>query len=211
MAWTWTVTIIGGNYYRENGTDSGVNKYTINRHLDNTKDHEIGYKFEWNTSAGGSRYNGGWQLCMTVDGSIVETTNAYVYSKNMSTATGSWTAPKSSHTGTSSHPFTLYLSAYPVMPPSDTDITTAVGKVKVDCQTNDSHETKEYDLIPNSYSVNVSKDVAEITIQPEKYVTEYNKYSNGHTLDPIGQTQTVTLKYTNNGWKKLLPAMWYSR
>ena len=146
---------------------------------------------------------------MTVDGSIVERTTAYIYSRNMSGAAGSWTAPKSSHTGTSSHPFTLYLSdypvmppSYPVMPPSDTDITTAVGKVKVDCQTNDSHETKEYDLIPNSYSVNVSKDVAEITIQPEKYVTEYNKYSNGHTLDPIGQTQTVTLKYTDNGWKK---------
>ena len=119
---------------------------------------------------------------MTVDGSIVERTTAYIYSRNMSGAAGSWTAPKSSHTGTSSHPFTLYLSdypvmppSYPVMPPSDTDITTAVGKVKVDCQTNDSHETKEYDLIPNSYSVNVSKDVAEITIQPEKYVTEYNK------------------------------------
>ena len=56
MSWTWTVTIIGGNYYRSDGTASNTNKYTINRHLDNTEDHEIGYTFEWNTSAGGSSY-----------------------------------------------------------------------------------------------------------------------------------------------------------
>ena len=112
MSWTWTVTAIGGNYYRSDGTETSTNKYTINRHLDNSVDHEIGYKFEWNASAGGSNYNGGWQLCLTVDGSIVERSTAYIYEKDMSNASGTWTAPKSSHTGNSSHPFTLYLSNY---------------------------------------------------------------------------------------------------
>ena len=113
MSWTWTVTIFGGNYYRSDGTETSTNKYTINQHLDNSKSHEIGYKFEWNASAGGSTYNGGWQLCLTVDGAIVERSTAYVYSRDMSTAQSTWTAPASSHTGSSSHPFTLSLSSYP--------------------------------------------------------------------------------------------------
>ena len=113
MSWTWTVTIFGGNYCRSDGTESSTNKYTVNRHLDNSKDNDIGYQFEWNANAGGSTYKGGWQLCMTVNGSVVERTSAYIYSKDMSTASDSWTAPGSSHTGNSSHPFTLYLSDYP--------------------------------------------------------------------------------------------------
>ena len=113
MSWTWTVTIFGGNYYGADGTQTSTNKYTINQHLDNSVDHEIGYKFEWNASAGGSNYNGGWQLCLTVDGSIVERSTAYIYERNMSTASATWIAPKSSHTGNSTHPFTLYLSDYP--------------------------------------------------------------------------------------------------
>ena len=113
MSWTWTVTIFGGNYYKSDGTETSTNKYTINQHLDNSKSHEIGYKFEWNASAGGSTYNGGWQLCLTVDGAIVERSTAYVYSRDMSTAQSTWTAPASSHTGSSSHPFTLSLSSYP--------------------------------------------------------------------------------------------------
>ena len=113
MSWTWTVTIFGGNYYRADGTQTSTNRYTINQHLNNSVDHEIGYKFEWNASAGGSNYNGGWQFCLTVDGKIVERSTAYIYERNMSTASATWTAPASSHTGNSSHPFTLYLSDYP--------------------------------------------------------------------------------------------------
>ncbi|MDO4391175.1 MAG: Cna B-type domain-containing protein [Clostridia bacterium] len=112
MSWEWTVTIIGGNYYRADGTQSN-NRYKINQHLDNSVPHEIGYKFEWNASAGGNNYNGGWQLCLTVDGKIVERSTAYIYDRNMSTASDSWTAPASSHTGNSSHPFTLSLRNYP--------------------------------------------------------------------------------------------------
>ncbi|MCI6634155.1 MAG: hypothetical protein MR745_07125, partial [Clostridiales bacterium] len=89
MSWTWTVTIFGGNYYGADGTQTSTNKYTINQHLDNSVDHEIGYKFEWNASAGGSNYNGGWQLCLTVDGEIVKRSTAYIYEKDMSNASDS--------------------------------------------------------------------------------------------------------------------------
>ena len=113
MSWTWTVTIFGGNYCKKDGTASSTTKYTVNRHLDNSVDHVIGYRFVWNASAGGSKYNGGWQLVMTVDGKDVESTTAYIYTKDMSTVSGTWTAPGSSHTGNSSHPFNIYLSNYP--------------------------------------------------------------------------------------------------
>ena len=113
MSWTWTVTVFGDNYYRSDGVRTSTNRYTTNKSLDNSKDNEIGYKFEWNANAGGSTYDGGWQLCITVNGSVVERTTAYIYSRDMSTASGSWTAPGSSHTGNSTHPFTLYLSNYP--------------------------------------------------------------------------------------------------
>lgn len=113
MSWTWTVTVFGDNYYRSDGVRTSTNRYTTNKSLDNSKDNEIGYKFEWNANAGGSTYDGGWQLCITVNGSVVERTTAYIYSRDMSTASGSWTAPGSSHTGNSTHPFILYLSNYP--------------------------------------------------------------------------------------------------
>ena len=129
MSWTWTVTVIGGNYCRADGTETSTNKHTINRHLDNSVNHEIGYKFEWNARAGGNTYNGGWQLCLTVDGNVVERSTAYIYTRDMSNASGSWTTPKSSHTGNSSHPFTIYLSSYPGMTP-DLSITKTVDKTK---------------------------------------------------------------------------------
>ena len=112
MGWDWTVTVIGDNYYKADGTKSSTNKYTANRSLDNSKEHEIGYCFKWNASAGGSTYDGGWQLYVTVDGTE-SATSAYIYTRDMSTASDSWTTPKSSHTGTSTHPFTIYLSSYP--------------------------------------------------------------------------------------------------
>ena len=112
MSWTWTVTIFGDNYYRSDGIRTSTNQYEINRHLENSIPHEIGYTFQWNAGAGGKEYNGGWQLCLTVDGEIVERSTAYIYEKDMSNASDSWTAPASSHTGNSSHPFKLYLSDY---------------------------------------------------------------------------------------------------
>ena len=72
MSWTWTVTVFGGKYCKNDGTESATNRYSITRNLDNSVSHKIGYKFEWNASAGGSKYNGGWRLCLTVDGQVVE-------------------------------------------------------------------------------------------------------------------------------------------
>lgn len=114
MSWTWTVTAIGGNYYAKNGSPSSANKYTVNRSLDNSVDHQVGYKFVWDASAGSTAYDGGWQLCMTVDGSVVESTTCYIFDRDMSNVSDTKTAPKSSHTGNSSLPFTLYLSNYPM-------------------------------------------------------------------------------------------------
>ena len=112
MSWTWTVTIIGGKYYNDDGTEFSINRYKINKHLDDSIEHEIGYTFQWDAGAGGAKYNDGWQLCLTVDGKIVEESRAYIYEKDMRKASDSWTAPASSHIGNTSHPFTLYLSDY---------------------------------------------------------------------------------------------------
>ena len=54
MSWTWTVTVNGGKYCKFDGTESNTNPYTITKYLDNSVPHEIGYKFEWDASAGGS-------------------------------------------------------------------------------------------------------------------------------------------------------------
>ena len=113
MGWQWTVTVFGGNYYRSDGTESSTYRYTAYKSLDNSKDNDIGYKFVWNAGAGGRTYDGGWQLCITVNGTITDRTTAYIYDRNMENAEGSWTAPGNSHTGTSSHPFVLYKSDYP--------------------------------------------------------------------------------------------------
>ncbi len=113
MSWTFTTTVIGGYYSRNDGSVSSTNKYNWNKHLSNDTDHEVGYKFEWDSSAGGDTYSGGWQLCWTVDGNVVDRVKAYIYDRDMSTATGSWTAPGSSHTGNSTHSFTIYLSSFP--------------------------------------------------------------------------------------------------
>lgn len=115
MGWTWTITVFGSNYFKADGTEatgSNPNRHTVYQSLDNSAEHEIGYTFKWDANAGGTTYNGGWRLYSVVDG--VETpTSAYIYSRDMSTASGSWTTPKNSHTGNSSHPFTLYLSDFP--------------------------------------------------------------------------------------------------
>ena len=301
MSWTWTVTIFGGNYYRANGTETTTNKYTINRHLDNSVDHEIGYKFEWNASAGGNNYKGGWQLCLTVDGKIVERSTAYIYEKDMSSASGSWTAPKSSHTGNSSHPFNLYLSNYPARfqnitltydanegsgapgpetkkveigksatftvstmeptrenytfkgwstnknattaeykggdsitinenttlyavweennptpptppttdkpnPPADIKELVGSSNIQVQCTTaNTTHPIESYSLLDESYTTGtVTKDgdayTCTITVDPAKYVTEYNKTHGDHALDPNPQSRSITFEWKNNSW-----------
>ena len=210
----------------------------------------------------------------------------------MSNASDKWTAPASSHTGDSSHPFTLYLSNYPARfqnitltydanggsgaPASETkqvekdqsatftvsaieptrenytfkgwstnkNATTAefiggnsitisqnttlyavweenntpnpsappakpddydtlknlLGKIKVTCVTNGTaHGTKEFDLIADSYTVGdvegdaISGYTCDVSISPDKYVDEYNKLINGHTVTEA-TAKIVTLK-----------------
>lgn len=113
MSWTFTASVMGGYYSRRDGVVTTTNRYNWNKHLSNDTDHEVGYKFEWDSSAGGDTYSGGWQLCWTVDGEVVDRVQAYIYDRDMSNATASWTAPGSSHTGNSTHSFTIFLSSYP--------------------------------------------------------------------------------------------------
>ena len=214
MSWTWTVTVIGGKYCRADGTESSTNIHTINRHLDNSVSHEIGYKFEWNTSAGGSKYNGGWQLCLTVDGKVVERSTAYIYTKDMSAAEDTWTAPASSHTGSSSHSFTIYLSNYSTIPnkPTWNDLKNLTGLVKVHCTTADSgHVDKTYGLIDGSFTAATPVKQAdgsytsEVTIKDsaagvDKYVAAYNKdVAAGHAKD-TGHDLKVTVKWNGSNW-----------
>ena len=155
MSWTWTVTVIGGKYCRADGTESSTNIHTINRHLDNSVSHEIGYKFEWNTSAGGSKYNGGWQLCLTVDGEVVERSTAYIYTKDMSAAAATWTAPASSHKWNSSHSFTIFLSDYSNMAPSKPTpgvVQALEGLVNVYCTTENTNKATSK-LISGTYRI----------------------------------------------------------
>ena len=113
MGWTMTVTVFGDTYYGKDGTKSTTNKYSKYASLDNSKEHDFGYEFQWDSTAGGNVYEGGWQLCITVDGKVVERTTAYIYSRNLEGAKDSWTTPSSSHTGTSTFSLHLYLSNYP--------------------------------------------------------------------------------------------------
>ena len=208
MSWTWTVTVMGGNYFRKDGTESNTNRYTVNQHLDNSKDNEIGYRFEWNANAGGSTYNGGWQLCITVNGAIVERTTAYIYSRNMSTATDTWTAPGSSHTGNSTHPFTLYLSNYPKVDPITPEIPDpnpseilAGNIVTVDDTTN-RHADISYPVAAADLATaqKVTDKTWTVTINSNNYVPSFNaSYNVEHTLTNAAQ-QTITLTYSNGKW-----------
>ena len=210
MSWTWTVTAIGGNYYRSDGSETATNKYTITKHLDNSVPHEIGYKFEWNASAGGNNFNGGWQLCLTVDGAIVERSTAYIYDRNMSTASATWTAPASSHTGTSSHPFVLYLSDYPSTKPSapaKADVEKLLS-VKVECLRPALHGIKTYALGDGDYTIGAVEGTSgsgytcKITIHAAKYVDKYStEIGVPHTLnDDSPKVVTLTYNKNTNAW-----------
>ena len=215
MEWTWTVTVFGENYYKYDGRKSSTNKYEITKVLDNSVSHEIGYKFEWNTNAGGSKYNGGWQLCLTVDGTVVERSKAYIYTKDMSSAAATWTAPASSHTESSSHPFTIYLSDYPAMAPNAPtwdDLKNLTSLVKVHCTTVDSdHADQTYGLIDGSFTATTPVKRADgsytsvVTIKNgadgvDKYVAKYNTdVAAGHVED-TGHDLTITVVWTNGTW-----------
>ena len=204
MSWTWTVTIIGANYCRRDGSESSTNRYTVNRHLDNTKDNDIGYKFEYVKGAGDGTYEGGWQLCITVNGEVVERTTAFIYSRDMSSAVGSWTAPGSSHTGNSSHPFTLYASSYPKVDPitpeiPDPDVASMTNLVDVYC-TREQVVKASSGLISGTYTTFVNKDSQTCTITINN-VAPYVALVADHK-DAGNHSTTITLSYNGSAWVK---------
>ena len=80
------VQIDQGHYYTSAGDETGINRYECTLSVDDSSEHTFGYEFIWNSDAGGKSYDGGWQLCLTVDGTPAEQPNAYVYSNNMAGA-----------------------------------------------------------------------------------------------------------------------------
>ena len=84
--WGVTVQINQGHYYTSTGTETGTNRHERKLYVDDSSAHKFGYEFIWNGTAGGEIYAGGWQLCLTVDGTIAEQTDAYVYSRDMTGA-----------------------------------------------------------------------------------------------------------------------------
>ena len=208
MSWTWTVTIIGTKYCRPDGSESSTNRYTVNQHLDNSVEHEIGYTFQYVKGAGDGTYDGGWQLCLTVDGKVVEKSTAYIFSRNMENASGTWTTPKSSHTGNSSHPFTLFASDYPKVDPITPEIPDpnpseilAGNIVTVDDTTN-RHADISYPVAAADLATakKVTDKTWTVTINSNNYVPSFNaSYNVEHTLTNAAQ-QTITLTYSNGKW-----------
>ena len=210
MSWTWTVTVFGGNYCKKDGTESNTNRYTVNRSLDNSVEHEIGYKFQWVKGAGAGTYDGGWQLCLTVDGKVVEESSAYIFSRDMQNASGTWTTPTSSHTGTSSHPFTLSLSSFPKAEPNTPEVPAPVfdkifgnDTVRVtDQNTTSGHGTKTYSLMDGRYTSVKNSDIKyTIIVEGADYIKDYQNTFPGvtHTTVDDGD-KTITLNYKNNTW-----------
>ena len=85
-SWRVSVQINEGHYYKFDGTENGTNQHRSTLSVDGSRGHTFGCTFIWNRRAGGEIYAGGWQLCLTVDGTIAEQTDAYVYSRDMTGA-----------------------------------------------------------------------------------------------------------------------------
>ena len=85
-SWRVSVQINEGHYYKYDGTENGTNQHRSTLSVDGSRGHTFGCTFIWNRRAGGEIYAGGWQLCLTVDGTIAEQTDAYVYSRDMTGA-----------------------------------------------------------------------------------------------------------------------------
>lgn len=85
-SWRVRVQINEGHYYKYDGTEKGTNQHRSTLSVDGSRGHTFGCTFIWNRRAGGEIYAGGWQLCLTVDGTIAEQTDAYVYSRDMTGA-----------------------------------------------------------------------------------------------------------------------------
>ena len=150
------------------------------------------------------KYNGGWQLCLTVGGQVVERSSVYIYTKDMSTAADTWTAPASSHTGNSSQPFTIYLSKYSNMAPSKPTpgvVQALEGLVNVYCTTENTNKATSK-LISGTYSIgNVTGSAnsgytCPVTITN---VAPYVALATGH--EEAGNHDTsITLSWNGSNW-----------
>lgn len=106
--------MIGGNFYRADGTEAGTNEYRFAKTLGNDMEHMVGYSFRWNNAAGGERYTGGWQLCITLDGTVNEYTSCYIFGRDMSGISKYWTTPIRASSGSASTTLpVIFLSNYP--------------------------------------------------------------------------------------------------
>lgn len=85
-SWRVSVQINEGHYYKFDGTETSTNQHRSTLSVDGSRGHTFGCTFIWNRRAGGEIYAGGWQLCLTVDGTIAMQTDAYVYSRDMTGA-----------------------------------------------------------------------------------------------------------------------------
>ena len=101
-------------------------------------------------------------------------------------------------------------------PPTDTpnppaDIKELVGSsnIQVQCTTaNTTHPIESYSLLDESYTTGtVTKDgdayTCTITVDPAKYVAEYNKTHGDHKLNPNPQNGSITFKWENDKWTLL--------
>ena len=83
------------------------------------------------------------------------------------------------------------------------------GKIQVQCTTaNTTHPIESYSLLDESYTTGtVTKDgdayTCTITVDPAKYVAEYNKTHGSHTLKPNSQSGSITFKWENDEWTLL--------
>ena len=105
----------------------------------------------------------------------------------------------------------------PIEPPTDTpnlpaDIIKELvgsGNIQVQCTTaNTTHPIESYSLLDESYTTGtVTKDgdayTCTITVDPAKYVAEYNKTHGSHTLNPNSQSGSITFKWENDEWTLL--------
>ena len=83
------------------------------------------------------------------------------------------------------------------------------GNIQVQCTTaNTTHPIESYSLLDESYTTGtVTKDgdayTCTITVDPAKYVAEYNKTHGSHTLNPNSQSGSITFKWENDEWTLL--------
>ena len=91
-------------------------------------------------------------------------------------------------------------------PPADIKELVGSSNIQVQCTTaNTTHPIESYSLLDESYTTGtVTKDgdayTCTITVDPAKYVTEYNKTHGDHALDPNPQSRSITFEWKNNSW-----------